>query len=201
MNTYAISRLAPEEDIFTAAKAGPCAPISNYRWQQDYTPRAEAFLAWNDRALRVCLTAWEQEIRCELRGRNDLVCTDSCLEFFFAPKPKEVPYFNFEVNPLGVLYVGFSPSGDRAGSDKIPDARICIGRGPASFWQVAYDVPYEFIRRFVPDFAIAPGSEIQANFYKCGEYTATPHWGSWNPIELPAPDFHQRPFFGRILVE
>ncbi|MHB1455061.1 MAG: carbohydrate-binding family 9-like protein [Saccharofermentanales bacterium] len=38
------------------------------------------------------------------------------------------------------------------------------------------------------------------NFYKCGDKTDCPHYGCWNPILLPAPDFHVPAFFGDFIV-
>ena len=30
----------------------------------------------------------------------------------------------------------------------------------------------------------------KANFYKCGDKLPVPHFLSWKPINVPAPDFH-----------
>ena len=38
------------------------------------------------------------------------------------------------------------------------------------------------------------------NFYKCDE-SLHPHFGSWNPIEAPAPDFHRPECFGKLMLE
>lgn len=205
---YKLGKIASDADIFASAERGERAVICEYRWQSDYTPRAEAFVAVSESALRVCLTAWEETIRAEGRQRNDLVCLDSCLEFFFAPIPGSLAYFNFEFNPHGTMYVGFSPEGTRASSAKITDApdngyfrvetRHMLGRGADSRWQVGFDIPFEFIRRFVPDFDICRNGGIRGNFYKCGDKTEIPHWGSWNPIGTEGPDFHRPEYFGEM---
>lgn len=206
MERALIYPVSPEADVFALAAKRPTARIDRYVWQQDYTPRGEAFLGCGEDRLRVCLTAWERTVRAEGSRRNDMVYLDSCLEFFFRPREDRPAYFNFEVNPHGTLYVGFSPDGTREGSRPIPDApsnaelgmtaRLCLSEEGESFWQVAYDVPYAFIRRFVPEFV--PEGVLYANFYKCGDGTEHPHWGSWSPIETPAPDFHRPEFFGRL---
>ena len=209
--SYPLVRISKDADIFAAAEKGMRAAVEEYRWQSDYTPRAEAFVAVSEDALRVCLTAWEQEIRAEGCARNDMVCQDSCLEFFFAPTEGQLAYFNFEFNPHGTLYVGFSPEGTRESSAKICDApdnaffrvetRQTLGRGDGSRWQVAFDVPFVFIRRFVPNFDIVQNGGLRGNFYKCGDLTATPHWGSWNPVGTGAPDFHRPEYFGKMPLE
>ena len=38
----------------------------------------------------------------------------------------------------------------------------------------------------------------QEVFYKCGDKLQTPHFLSWNPIDLPKPDFHCPAFFGLL---
>jgi hypothetical protein len=43
--------------------------------------------------------------------------------------------------------------------------------------------------------------EIKANFYKCGDELQTPHFLSWNPIEIDQPDFHRPDFFGTLEFE
>jgi Carbohydrate-binding family 9 len=45
------------------------------------------------------------------------------------------------------------------------------------------------------------GKKCKANFYKCGDKLAQPHFLAWNRIETPEPDFHQPAFFGDIEFE
>jgi len=206
--SYKLVQLSSDADIFAAAESGERAAICEYRWQSDYTPRAEAYVAVSEDALRVCLTAWGEKMRAEGGARNDMVCLDSCLEFFFAPIPGSLAYFNFEFNPHGTMYVGFSPAGTRESSEKITDApdnayfrvetRQTLGRGADSRWQVGFDIPFAFIRRFVPGFDIYRNGGIRGNFYKCGDKTEIPHWGSWNLIGTEGPDFHRPEYFGEI---
>jgi hypothetical protein len=68
----------------------------------------------------VYLVSFEKEIRATCENMNDMVCRDSCLEFFLNPQPeKGTNYFNFEMNPFGTLYLGFGK--DRYDSKKIID--------------------------------------------------------------------------------
>ncbi|MDD3966848.1 MAG: carbohydrate-binding family 9-like protein [Candidatus Marinimicrobia bacterium] len=39
-----------------------------------------------------------------------------------------------------------------------------------------------------------PGSRWRANFYKCGDKTSHPHWGSWQALDILI--FHQPESFG-----
>lgn len=203
---YRMARVENRSDFYGRLYQMEWAFIDKYPWRGGTGPRAQACAAYDDNGLWVCLRAYEKWVRAEYRMRNDPVCCDSCLEFFFAPTPdRGLKYFNFEFNPLGTAYIGFSPTGLRADSAKIADApdnayfdietTLRLGERPDACWQVCFCVPYAFIRRFVPEFS-GPGADMQGNFYKCGDKTDSPHWGSWNAIDLPAPDFHTPAFFG-----
>jgi hypothetical protein len=41
---------------------------------------------------------------------------------------------------------------------------------------------------------------ITGNFYKCGDETEYPHFGCWNLIASPVPDFHRPEYFGEIVL-
>ncbi|MCF0164164.1 MAG: hypothetical protein HUJ92_02685, partial [Bacteroidales bacterium] len=45
------------------------------------------------------------------------------------------------------------------------------------------------------------GAQMTANFYKCGDDTAVPHFLSWNPIPIEKPSFHRPDHFGKIIFE
>jgi len=66
-------------------------------------------------------------------------------------------------------------------SDPSPDAPL--DSSPDAFPDSSPDAPCRFLR---------------ANFYKCADKTAHPHYVSWNPIETDKPDFHRPEFFGRL---
>ena len=63
-------------------------------------------------------------------------------------------------------------------------------------WQLALAIPAAAVfNHSVKDFS---GLHMRANFYKCGDLLQTPHFLSWNPIQLPKPCFHCPEFFGNI---
>lgn len=43
--------------------------------------------------------------------------------------------------------------------------------------------------------------KLRANFYKCADKTKKPHFVSWQPINLPSPNFHCPEFFGEIVLK
>ena len=185
--------------------------INKNPWNYDYAPRAEAELIRTETGFFVRLRAYEDKIRFVNTHRNDLVYQDSCLEFFFSPSPgKKRPYFNFEINPTGALYTGFSPEGTRSSSRPVAEdldaeyfdiSAMSLEEaeeysGP--YWEVSYTVPFEYMNRFLPDINFAEIKEITANFYKCGDLTENEHYLAWNNIETETPDFHRPEFFGQV---
>ena len=66
-------------------------------------------------------------------------------------------------------------------------------------WEVALVIPYTvFIKHRITSL---DGQTIKANFYKCGDELQTPHFLSWNPINIEKPDFHRPDFFGSLEFE
>lgn len=176
----------------------PVISIDNRLWTPPTDISATAQLCYDEAALYVRLTAKESQIRAELTDVLDQPCLDSCLEFFFSPMPEDGRYFNIEFNPNCCMYLGL-------GSDRYDLTRL-LPQGPnplcpqaartADGWEITYQIPVSFIRRFFPDFTPASGKTIRGNFYKCGEQTALPHYFSWNRITSETPDFHRSCDFG-----
>ena len=68
-----------------------------------------------------------------------------------------------------------------------------------SGWEVALIIPYKVFFKHQID--SLDGKEIKANFYKCGDELQTPHFLSWNALEIDQPDFHRPDFFGTLEFE
>ena len=66
-------------------------------------------------------------------------------------------------------------------------------------WEVALVIPYSVFFKHQLD--SLDGKTIKANFYKCGDELRTPHFLSWNPINIEKPDFHRPDFFGMLEME
>lgn len=149
----------------------------------------EAFaqVCYDDQALYLRLSAKEAEIRAVEQGLLGMPCTDSCLEFFFSPMENDLRYFNLEFNPNKCLFLGFG-----SGIDDLVRLVISEEEQAQIFnpqvtylpdgWEITYQIPYSFIRRFFPDFAVTSGKTIRANFYKCAEKTTAKHFLAWSPV-------------------
>lgn len=165
------------------------------------SPVAAWFQACHDgERLYLRLEAEESPVRATLTGPLDQVCQDSCLEFFLAPDSGE-RYFNFELNPLGTLYLGFGaqrPTRVRQLPKDLEQFQIRPFVTPKG-WGVSFAVPVRFLRMYIPDFCLS--GEAAANFYKCGDDCPVPHYLAWSPLTSPTPDFHRRQDFGRLIFE
>ncbi len=191
--------------------------IDTMPWGGTYKPVTLAAVGRDHSSLHLYMRSYEKKLRFKASRRNDPVCQDSCMEFFFSPMGPENPaYFNFEVNPLGVLYIGFSQNGTRSDSkqaaahkentyfnmkamsrSQAEEYNRKNGENPEAFWDISYSIPFQFIQEYMPDFdPFQPGKRISANFYKCGDLTEIEHYVVWNCIESPKPDYHRPEFFG-----
>ena len=176
----------------------PALSIAKVLWTEDAGIRAQAQLACDEENLYVHLSACEKEIRAEYTQPLSPVYEDSCLEFFFQ-QPDCGNYFNFEINPEGCLRIQYGP--ERAGridivrGDGAAYFDIRTGRTPEG-WEVFYKIPLSFLQLFRPDWRFA--GVMRANFYKCGDRTATAHYLAWAPVDTAQPDFHRPEFFGTL---
>lgn len=163
---------------------------------------AKAQLCHDGENLYVRMEAREKNIRATLTGALDQVCSDSCLEFFFAPDAEDARYFNFEWNRLCNAYVGF-------GAERKTRVRQILKKPqetfmPRSFdtadgWGIEYRIPLSYIRLYMPSFDFK--GEAACNFYKCGDETEIPHYLAWAPLTSEKPDYHRRQDFGTLVFE
>lgn len=190
----------------------PTLGIDCYQWEDNgYKPEVKAAVCYDEAALHIRFTAWEDRIKVKGVKYCDSVYKDSCVEFFFNPAPdRDNRYLNFEMNAAGVLLLGIgSDRGDWRYLYEVNPSIFNIKssvkmyeveafKGP--FWQVEYTIPFEFIEKYYGNLDITSGMQLRANFYKCGDDTEYPHYGSWNPIEIEEADFHRPDYFGKLIL-
>ena len=177
----------------------PALAIDTKLWGTETDITAQGQLCYDDSAMHIRLSAVESDIRAVENGPLGSPCQDSCLEFFFCPVEGDNRYFNIEFSPTGCYYLGF-------GSDRydlvrlIPEQPVFTPdiRRMETGWEIAYSIPFSFIRRFFPGFSPEPGKALRANLYKCGDLTVNEHYLSWNPIEQAQPDYHLSRFFAPL---
>ena len=196
MKSYDVIRVHGKPDWNTV----PVAPIDQYLWSDVRSIVPSAQLAWDEDALYVRLQAIEPKILRRFTGTLDEVCKDSCLEFFFCPAGGD-RYFNFEGNPNGAMYVGYGRPGVNRCRLHRGNFKEILQVTPFDIpggWGLELRIPVSFIEIFVPDFQLCAGMTLRGNFFKCGDETEQEHYMSWNPVEVPHPNFHLPEFFGEL---
>lgn len=142
---------------------------------------------------------------------GDPVYRDSCVEAFFLPQPG-VGYVNFEFNAGGAVLSSHvvdparTPGGFRAFSpltvcdygklrvrSSLPPV-VDPERCDPTCWTLEFFVPFDLLCRLAGAEVPRAGTRWRANFFKCGDATSHPHWGSWSP--LPERNFHLPACFG-----
>ncbi|MEI6167688.1 MAG: carbohydrate-binding family 9-like protein [bacterium] len=180
----------------------------------DHRPGVQARLLYDDAHIYVHFQVDDRYVRSVITQPQGPVCTDSCVEFFFKPKP-DGGYLNVEVNGGGTFLCSYVENHRRVpgGFEKftqldvswlaqirchhsLPDVVEPELTAPC-LWHLAYALPLALIESCTGPLGPLAGQTWTANFYKCGDKTSHPHWGSWAPIgeEL---NFHMPEFFAPI---
>lgn len=179
--------------------------IGEVNWQEyPYKPSVTFRIARSASHLVIMYDVRGLDLRAEALQDNGPVWEDSCCEFFVA-HPSDGTYYNFELNCIGTLLAAkrrsrddadmFSPEQlDRIIRHTTLERKGYDLNGDIHSWSTAICIPFDLIGM---DAASLP-QNIRANFYKCADMTAHPHFLSWNRIEIPSPDFHRPDFFGTL---
>ena len=184
----------------------PQAQIATYPWGGEYRPLAWARLCFvPGRGFLLRLECEETDPKATYAKINDPVCKDSCLEAFLNFKP-ELPgcgYLNLEANAKGTFLCGYGK--DRYGRKSLGDLGVPYPTvtpfSTESSWGWVAEIPLPLLQQVYGEAEFVPGDRIKGNFYKCGDELQTPHFLSWNPIQIEQPDFHRPDFFGTLEFE
>ena len=170
-----------------------------------YAPFCNGRIARTQDALVVDFRVSGLDLRAQNLEDNGRQWEDSCVEVFIKDPEKDT-YYNFEINALGKVLA--CSGADRHGRVARPEEEMKeilrfgqleggpLDEGGIWTWRVGVVIPFKLIG-INPDNLPAG---IRANFYKCGDKTAHPHYLSWSPIDTPKPDFHRPEFFGELIL-
>jgi len=181
--------------------------LDKLNWPEfPYRPAVNFYMAYSKAGLFLHFKVHEEDPRAECGQINGRVWEDSCVECFlsFGDDPA---YYNLEFNSIGVPHVAYGYS--RNDREMIPESILkkissipSLGKIPYGIkkgkvkWDIRLLIPSEvFIHH---SFANLQDPAVRANFYKCGDLCARPHFLSWKPIHTDKPDFHRPEFFGEI---
>ena len=175
-----------------------------------FRPDARAKIQYDYDFIYVLYQVKDRCVRGDFKHDQDMVCLDSCMEFFVQPDPAG-PYYNFECNCIGtlLLYEIHVKGEEKQMSPMPPEELKKVVRfstlprdlageiaGPVT-WRLGLKIPVEmFVRRTgVP--AKLAGQVWGANVYKCADWTSLPCWLSWKKNWT----FHNPEGFGAFIFE
>lgn len=208
-----IQNVSLNETVFDKMKViletGAVAEIDQLNWKDEFPKKmpVRVHAAHNNESVYFLFTVIGEELRAENTQDFGSVWQDSCVEFFMQREGEKV-YRNFECNVLGVLLSrvqekrGEGESQTNLMSSIIRHSVITHryeNEKEVSDWSLFLEIPKNAMG--FKDKEWLSGQKIRGNFYKCGDKTPEPHYLSWNPIDLPQPDFHAPEFFGVIEFE
>lgn len=188
--------------------------IDEVNWKDyPYAPKVQFRIAHTGKHILLQYQVTEQNVCAIETHDGGRVWEDSCCEFFVEPECdglySDRPYYNLECNCIGTVLLNCGVPGNRQPAPERVLHEIyrwtSLGRTPIDrrdeecSWQLALIIPVSmFFRHPIHDLS---GLHMRGNFYKCGDLLPVPHFLSWNPIDLPKPNFHCPDFFGKLIFE
>lgn len=180
--------------------------IDQLNWPKEfpYTPITDFYIARSNKYIYINYNVRGNYLRAVNSKNNSPVWQDSCVEFF-VQIPGCEGYYNFEFNCIGACLAAFRESRERGShfnDEKIATIKRYSSIGPKPFEEMQGNFAWELLIAVPFDLLGLDGENlpemINANFYKCADGSSLPHYLSWSPIDLPAPNFHCPEFFGEL---
>ena len=181
--------------------------IDTLNWKgYNYKPEAALSIAYSDHEIFLKYYVTENYFKAEKTESNQMVCEDSCVEFFVSPEDDGI-YYNLEFNGIGTCLLGTGTeraNSTRANPEIISKIRRQGSEGDKPVrekegtysWTITIAIPFEvFFQHKVKELK---GKTFRANFYKCGDNLKIPHYVTWNPVGTEKPDYHQPAYFGLL---
>lgn len=180
--------------------------INQVNWETyPYQPITTVDLARTDTNLYLHYFVRSNALKASYTEDGSPVHKDSCVEFFVKPPQGPHKYINFEFNCIGTCDASYRQSRIEKTAFTVEEyatIRRHASLGKDSFdeiagvhcWELTVAIPFSLM-------GINPKKlpkQLLANFYKCADETASPHYLSWVPIDLPEPNFHCPEFFGEL---
>jgi hypothetical protein len=181
--------------------------IDTINWTDfSYKPQVSFAIARTAEEILLKYHVREDYFKAEKTETNQMVCEDSCVEFFVSPETDGI-YYNFEFNGIGTCLLGTGT--ERANSTRCDPGVVSAIRRKSTMgtepvpgmegdieWSITIAIPLEaFFHHKIGDLE---GRSFRANFYKCGDLLKVPHYVTWNPVGTENPDYHRPEYFGLL---
>lgn len=195
-----------EELVESLELSGRRISVDVLNWEQayPYCPICMLSMAYSNEGVLLSFFVHSLDIRTTSPGDGNYVHEDSCVEFFMQREEGD-SYINFEFNAAGVCYASYHQDRHQSSKFSADDyreiKRIATFQGKRMeqtagvySWSVTALIPWHIMGYGVGEIP----QMMRANFYKCGDKTAHPHYLSWSPIVEDFPAFHRPQFFGEL---
>ena len=176
-----------------------------------YQPKVQFRIAYSNQEFFLQYRVKEKYLlaQCNLADDTCWPSNDSCVEFFVSPK-SDSTYANFEFSCIGYCLFQNGKQGKERTRESLnvtQNVRRVSSLGSESFaqkegefeWLLTTAIPLSLLSNEAGE--SLSGKTWKANFYKCGDHLKEKHYLSWNPIDLPTPNFHCPTQFGTLLFE
>jgi len=188
--------------------------ILNYRCEGScHKPNTRFRLSYSDMGISGIFFVEDRYVKSVHCGYMAPVYKDSCVEFFVRPDVAK-GYFNFEFNCGGSVLCSYITDHTRVSGGfkeyvpfteqdlesvevfhSLPEIITEEIKTPVN-WILEFFIPFSVFEKYSGKIGYLPGRTWEANFYKCGDSSSHPHWGSWKPLsEL---NFHIPDCFGSL---
>ena len=172
-------------------------------------------MAWQSEGIHLRFDVADQYVCCRQSQHQGPICTDSCVEAFLQPVP-EKGYFNFEINPAGMIHASYiydnrrTSTGFEGVSYLSPTQLEQIKLTPVFdqpfeneiteplSWSMTVWIPVSIFEDFLGPMGISDQTRWRGNFYKCADASSHPHWLSWQSVGEQL-SFHKPETFGSLI--
>jgi hypothetical protein len=183
----------------------------------DHHPRTRVRILHDDANLFIRFEVDDRYVISTKTKYQEMVFLDSCVEFFFQPRP-DTGHFNLEINCGGTLLFYYVEDPTRLPTGLAKFTEISAGsvsriqilhslppvvvpeRTEPTRWLVAARVPLSTLEPFVGAIGKVRQTSWRGNLYKCADQSSHPHWASWSPLG-EVLHFHDREHFGIFRFE
>jgi hypothetical protein len=211
---YLVAKKFDDPSDFTKAEIWTgITPLSieEYKWvNNNYAPKVSVRVFHTDKFIYLYYHVPEDRITIRHTSFGSEVWKDSCVEFFLNPFPESSDdYVNMEFNALGVMLIGVGKDGDDSKRYYFKEKEVegfqtvssvkspVIGNYESKYWTLHVKIPKGFFeKRYGKVFT---ARKTIANFNKCGDESEFEHYGSWNAVASPTPNFHLPQYFGDVI--
>ncbi|MEG7530339.1 MAG: carbohydrate-binding family 9-like protein [Hungatella sp.] len=173
-------------------------------WNYGNLPKTHVKFSFRqDVGFLVELQCYETGMRAVNQEPDSPVYEDSCMECFLNFYPEESDrYLNFEVNSCGTMLcqVGTGRTDRTFIRDMGMEQPTVEVEKTEDDWKICYRIPCTLIAQIYGHSDFRIGHKLRGNFYKCGDLTPHIHYGCWNRIEAPTPNYHLPQFFGELVI-